>query len=67
MTKGFVQRPLLEAVPPKIIPPVEDKLTEEGIQKSRKSVAVTTADKSIFKTLQVRNLAENMPKVINYF
>ena len=45
----FVQRPLLEAVPAKIIPPVEDKLTEE--RKSGELVAVTTAGESIFKTL----------------
>ena len=30
-------------------------------------MAVTTADESIFKTLQVSNLAEKMPNVINYF
>lgn len=53
------------AVPDKIIPPVEDKLTEEG--KPGESVAVTTADESIFETLQISNLAENMPKVMNYF
>ena len=51
--------------PAKIIPPVEDKLTKE--RKSGESVEVNTADESIFKTLQVSNLAENMPNVINYF
>ena len=30
-------------------------------------MAVNTADESIFKTLQVSKLAENMPNVINYF